>query len=67
MSVTELKREVDALSDSERAELSVYLAQRESAEWDAQIDRDLGVGGRLQSVLDGVRADIRAGNLDTMP
>jgi hypothetical protein len=67
MSVAELKREVDALSDSERAELSAYIAQRESAEWDAQIDRDFSVGGRLQPVLDEVRADIRAGRLETMP
>ena len=67
MSVAELKREVDALSDSERAELSAYIAQRESAEWDAQIDRDFSVGGCLQSILDEVRADIRAGHLDTMP
>jgi len=39
----------------------------DSAEWDAQIDRDFSEGGLFRPVLDEVRADIRAGRLDKMP
>ena len=67
MSVTELKKEVDALSLPELAELSAYIAKRDSAEWDAQIDRAFSEGGLLRPVLEEVRADIRAGRLDKMP
>lgn len=67
MSVTELKKEVDALSPGELAELSAYIANRDSAEWDAQIDRDFSEEGILRPVLDEVRADIRAGHLDKIP
>ena len=67
MSVAELKKEVDALSPPELAELFAYIAKRDSAEWDAQIDRDFSEGGLLRPVLDEVRADIRAGRLDKMP
>lgn len=67
MSVAELKKEVDALSPPELAELSAYIAKRDSAEWDAQIDRDFSETGLLRPVLDEVRADIRAGCLDKMP
>ena len=67
MSIAELKREVDALPAHELAELSAYVAQRDSAEWDTEIDRDFSEGGRLRSVLEEVRADIGAGRLDEMP
>ena len=58
MSVAELKKEVDGLPPGELAELSAYIAKRESAEWDAQIDRDFSEGGRLCDVLAEVRGDI---------
>lgn len=62
-----LKKEVDALSPSELAELAAYIAHRDNAAWDAQIDKNFNEGGRLRPVLDEVRADILAGRLDQMP
>ena len=67
MSVAELKRQVDALTASELAELSAYIARREAAKWDAQIDRDFSECGRLRAVMEEVRDDARAGRLDEMP
>ena len=67
MSVVDLKREVDALPSGELAELSAYIAKRESAEWDAQIDLDFSEGGRLCDVLAEVRDDMRAGRLQDLP
>ena len=66
MSVADLKREVDALPPGELAELSAYIAKREAAEWDAQIDRDFSEGGRLCDVLAEVRQGIRAGRLQDL-
>lgn len=67
MSVADLKREVDALPSGDLAELSAYIAKREGAEWDAQIDRDFSEGGRLCDVLAEVRDDICAGRLQDLP
>ena len=67
MSVAALKKKVDSLSPAELAELAAYIAHRDGAEWDAQIDRDFDQGGRLQPILDEVRSDILAGRLDKMP
>ena len=67
MSISELKKEVDALPRRELAELSAYIAQRDDAEWTAQIDADFGEGGRLRGVLDEVRADLGRGRLEEMP
>ena len=67
MSVAELKKEVDGLPPRELAELSAYIAQRDHAEWNAEIDRDFSEGGRLRGVLEEVRADIGAGRLEEMP
>jgi hypothetical protein len=60
MSVADLKKEVEALPPGELAELSAYIAKREAADWDVQIDRDFSEGGRLCDVLAEVRDDIRA-------
>ena len=67
MSVTDLKKEVDALPPGELAELCAYIAKREATEWDAQIDRDFSEGGRLCDVLAEMRDDIRAGRLQDSP
>jgi len=67
MSVAELKKELDALSPEELAELSAYLAQRDNAQWDVQLDRDFDETGRLRGVLEEVRADIHADRLEEMP
>ncbi len=67
MSVADLKKEVDALPPKELAELAAYIARRDNAEWDRQIERDFSEGGRLHHVLDEVRADIEAGRLTDLP
>jgi hypothetical protein len=67
MSVAELKKEVDALSPQELAELAAYIAARDNEKWDKQIDEDFAEGGRLCHVLDEVREDIKGGRFTEMP
>jgi hypothetical protein len=67
MSLAEIKTAVDELSPKELAELASFIRERENAAWDHQIDADFSEGGRLRSVLDEVREDIRAGRLEELP
>lgn len=67
MSVAEIKQAVKALSSEELAEVSAFIAQCEADAWDKQIDADFSKGGRLRSVLDEVKQDLRAGRLDELP
>jgi anti-sigma factor RsiW len=61
MSVAEIKQAVQSLSPAELAELSAYIADCDAQAWELQIDADFSEDGRLRSVLDAVRADMRAG------
>ena len=67
MSLAEIKNAVDTLSPGELAELAAFIRQREDAAWDQQIDADFTEDGRLRSVLNEVREDIRAGKLEDLP
>lgn len=67
VSLSEIKSAVDALSAEELAELAAHVRERENRAWDQQIDADFAEGGRLSSVAEEVRADIRAGRLQDLP
>ena len=67
MSVAEIKQAVKTLSPEEMAEISAFVAQCDAEVWDRQIDDDFSEGGRLRSVLEEVRDDLRAGRLDEFP
>jgi hypothetical protein len=67
MSLAEIKDAVSALSPDELAELSTFIRERENRAWDQQIDADFSEGGRLNSVVEEVRDDIRAGRLQDLP
>lgn len=67
MSLTEIKTAVEALSLDELTELAAFIRERDNAAWDRQIDRDFSDGGRLSSIAEEVRSDIRAGCLQELP
>jgi hypothetical protein len=67
VNLAEIKTAVDALSPEELAELAAFIRERDEAAWDRQIDADFAEGGRLHSVAEDVRADIRAGRLQDLP
>ena len=67
MSVAEIKKAIDELTPVELAEVSAFLAERDAATWDKQIDEDFAAGGRLHGLLEEVRADIHAGRLEDLP
>ncbi len=62
MSVQELQKAIQALEPNELDELLQWASDYYHAKWDAQIEADLAAG-RLDHVLDEVRADIEAGRI----
>jgi hypothetical protein len=63
-SVEKIAEQVKALPDEQREEFLSWLAEFEldhSNAWDQEIARDSQPGGRLERVLQRVRADIAAG------
>jgi hypothetical protein len=67
VSLAEIKTAVDRLSADELTELATFIRERDNAAWDRQIDSDFSDDGRLRSVAEEVRADIRAGRLQDLP
>ena len=67
MSIAELKQAVIGLTESELAEISAFIAEHEANRWDKQIDADFSPNGRLKSVLEEVREDVRIGNTRDLP
>ena len=67
VSLAEIKTAVDALSPDELTELAAFIRERDNAAWDRQIDNDFSENGRLSSVAEEVRDDIRAGRLQDLP
>ena len=67
MSLAEIKTAVDALSPNELTELAAFIRERDNAGWDRQIDSDFSENGRLTSVAEEVREDIRAGRAQDLP
>ena len=67
MSLAEIKEAVTELSPEELAELAAFVHVRDNAAWDRQIDADFAEGGRLNRVLEEVRGDMRAGQLEDLP
>lgn len=61
VSLAEIKTAVETLSPDELTELTTFIRERDNAAWDLQIDSDFSDGGRLSSVAEEVRADIRVG------
>jgi hypothetical protein len=67
VSLSEIKNAVEALSPEELAELAAFIRARDDAAWDRQIDADFAEGGRLSTVAEEIRADIRTGRLQDLP
>jgi hypothetical protein len=67
VSLAEIKKAVDTLSPGELAELAAFIRQREGAAWDRQIDSDFAEDGRLRSVVNEGREDIRSGKIQDLP
>ena len=58
---------MEQLPPPELAELAAFVRQREEAIWDRRINDDFAGEGRLRTVLEEVRADLRARRMEELP
>jgi hypothetical protein len=67
MSLAEIEKAVDALSLEELAQLAAYIAHHDKLAWDKQIEEDFAPGGKHETVLEKVDAEIDAGDFTPLP
>jgi len=61
MTLPEIQRAIEGLSEEDQASLATWVAERDFAAWDAEIERDFSANGAGSSLLDSVRRQVRKG------
>jgi hypothetical protein len=61
MDLAQIQHAIEELPKEQQAELTAWLAERDQAEWDAEIERDFSPGGSGVALLEEMKADARAG------
>ena len=65
--VNEIQKAIQHLPEPEYRELERWWAEHQDQLWDGKLARDSKPGGRLESFLREVDADIDAGNITDFP
>jgi hypothetical protein len=60
MDLADIQHAIEELHKEEQAALAAWLAERDQAEWDTEIERDFAAGGRGFALLQKMKADVRA-------
>jgi len=61
MDLAEIQHAIEELPKQQRAALAAWLAERDEAEWEAEIERDFAPGGAGVPLLEEMKADVRSG------
>lgn len=61
MELAEIQEAIERLPKEQQAALAAWLADRDQAEWEADIERDFAPGGAGTALLDEMKAEVRAG------
>ena len=67
MSLAEIKKAVDELSQEELTKLAAYITRRDKLAWDQEIEEDFSPGGKHQKALEKIDAEIDSGNFTPLP
>ena len=59
--MVEIQHAIEDLPKDQQASLAAWLAERDDAEWKAEMERDFLPGGAVIVLLDQMKADARAG------
>jgi hypothetical protein len=62
MDLAEIQHAIEELPKEQQAALTAWLAERDQAEWDAEIERDFSPGGAGIALLEEMKADACAGH-----
>lgn len=61
MTLPDIQRAIEALPQEEQVQLATWVADRDLAAWDAEIERDFTADGAGAVLLDSVRQQVREG------
>jgi len=61
MTLPEIQQAIEELPEEEQTALTTWLAGRDRARWDAELERDFSPGGAGMKLLDRVRNQVRRG------
>ena len=61
MSLTEIRRAIEALPVEQQASLAEWLSERDRRQWDLELEQDFSPGGEGMPLLDRVRAQVARG------
>jgi hypothetical protein len=61
MELAEIQQAIEQLPKDQQAQLAAWLAERNQAEWEAEIERDFAPGGAGMALLEEMKAEVRAG------
>jgi len=67
VSLAEIKKAVDELSQEELTKLAAYITRRNKLAWDQEIEEDFSPGGKHQKALEKIDAEIDSGNFTPLP
>ena len=61
MTFAEIQRAIQELPQDDQTKLAGWIAERDRALWDAEIERDFSSGGAGSALLENVRQQVRSG------
>lgn len=61
MTFAEIQRAIEDLAEDEQTKLATWMAERDRALWDAEIERDFSAGGAGSGLLETVRQQVHRG------
>jgi hypothetical protein len=61
MTIAEIQRAIEGLAEDEQTKLATWIAERDRAAWDAEMERDFSAGGAGSALLENVRQQVRRG------
>jgi len=67
MELTEIQRVIERLPEDQQASLASWMASRDNARWDAELERDFSPGGAGMELLDRVKRDVSKGHSRPFP
>jgi len=60
MDLAEIQHAIEDLPKDQQAALAAWLADRDQAEWEGEIERDFSPGGVGGALIEEMKADARA-------
>ena len=61
MTFAEIQRAIEGLAEDEQTRLATWIAERDRAAWDAEMERDFSAGGAGSALLENVRQRVNRG------